>query len=101
MNIRAKIFGGASAADEPLLKAKSPRGAKADTLHSVKVARDAQRTNNNRGEDRHRLTDEQARVTYNGFDSEVELINLSGGGAMVSAQFEPMIWDRVDLHLIW
>ena len=52
-----------------------------------------------RGEDRHRLSDEPARLTHNGTDIDVELINLSGGGAMVTAEFEPMIWDRVDLHL--
>jgi hypothetical protein len=97
MNIRAKIFRGVP--DEPLLKAKRPKGAKAGTLHSVKVARELQRATNSRGEDRHRLTGERARVTHDGRDLEVELINLSGGGAMVSGAFEPMIWDRVDLHL--
>jgi hypothetical protein len=29
----------------------------------------------------------------------VELINLSGGGAMIAGPFEPMLWDRVDLQL--
>lgn len=97
MNIRAKIFRGA--VDQPLLKAKKPKGAKADTLHSVKVSRELQRATNSRGEDRHRLTGERARITHSGRDMEVELINLSGGGAMVSGAFEPMMWDRVDLHL--
>lgn len=97
MNIRAKIFGGA--AEEPILKAKKPKGAKADSLHSVAVPREARRSNNARGEDRHRLSDERARVTHNGNDVEVELINLSGGGAMIAATLEPMLWDRIDLHL--
>lgn len=99
MNIRAKIYGGESAAEEPILKAKKPKGAKADTLHSVKVSREARRASNGRGEDRHRLTDEHAKLTHNGNDIEVELINLSGGGAMVKGAFEPLIWDRVELHL--
>lgn len=99
MNIRAKIYGGMSAAEEPLIRPKKPKGAKADTLHSVAVARETRRSSNSRGEDRHRLTDERARVTYNGRDLEVELINLSGGGAMVAGRFSPMLWDRVDLHL--
>lgn len=99
MNIRAKIYGGASAAEEPLLKGKKPRGAKADTLHSVAVSREARRASNGRAEDRHRLTGEKANLTHNGVDLEVELINLSGGGAMVAGAFEPMLWDRVDLHL--
>lgn len=99
MNIRAKIYGGATAAEEPLLQAKKPRGAKADTLHSVSVAREARRLSNSRAEDRHRLSGEHARLTHNGQDFEVELINLSGGGAMVAGAFEPLVWDRVELHL--
>ena len=97
MNIRAKIFRGV--ADEPILKAKKPRGAKADTLHSVAVSRETRRLSNGRGEDRHRLTDEYARISWNGDDLDVELINLSGGGAMVAGHFQPLLWDRVDLHL--
>lgn len=97
MNIRAKVIRGR--ADEPILKAKRPKGATADTLHSVAVSRETRRLTNGRGEDRHRLTDEGARITWNGTDLDVELVNLSGGGAMVAGNFEPMLWDRVDLHL--
>jgi hypothetical protein len=99
MNIRAKIYGGGSAAEEPLLKAKKPRGAKADKLQSVAVAREARRASNARGGDRHRLLDEHARITHNGDVHDVVLINLSGGGAMVEGPFEPKLWDRVELHL--
>jgi hypothetical protein len=99
MNIRAKIFGGVSAVEESLLKPKRPKGAKAEALDSVKVSRETSRTSNDRGEDRHRLTDERATLTYKGKQVEVELINLSGGGAMVSAGFMPNIWDYVLLHL--
>lgn len=97
MNIRAKVIRGV--ADEPILKAKRPRGAKADTLHSVAVSRETRRLSNGRGEDRHRLSDEHARISWNGADFDVELINLSGGGAMVAGDFEPLLWDRVDLNL--
>jgi hypothetical protein len=99
MNIRAKIYGGAQAAEESLLRAKKPKGAKADSLHSVAVPRETRRASNGRGEDRHRLTDERARLTHAGTDIEIELINLSGGGAMVAGPFEPKLWDRVNLHL--
>jgi hypothetical protein len=99
MNIRAKIYGGGEPAGEPLLKAKKPRGAKPDTLNSVAVNRETRRASNGRSEDRHRLSNERARVTHDGHDHEVELINLSGGGAMIGAAFEPMLWDRVNLHL--
>jgi hypothetical protein len=98
MNIRSKIYG-SGAAEEPLLSSKRRKGTLADTLHSVTVPRETGRQSNNRGEDRHRLVDEHARITHNGRDRQVELINLSGGGAMVSGDFRPMLWDRVDLHL--
>jgi hypothetical protein len=39
------------------------------------------------------------RITHNGRSLTVGLINLSGGGAMVEGDFEPLLWDRVDLHL--
>ena len=98
MNIRAKVIRGI--ADEPILKSKRPKGAKADALHSVAVPREARRASNGRSEDRHRLTDESARITHNGVDHEIDLINLSGGGAMiVSDTVELALWDHVNLHL--
>src|SRR5690349_15849485 len=99
MNIRAKIYGGAQAAEEPLLKAKRPKGAKADTLHSVRVARETSRASNGRAEDRHRLTNERVRITHHASDHQVELINLSGGGAMIETTIELALWDRISLHL--
>lgn len=97
MSIRARIFG---AADEsPVVGAKKPKGASSHAgLHSVPIGREA-RTTNTRGEDRHRLGDEQVRITHGGAQREVQLVNLSGGGAMIEADFEPMLWDRIDLHL--
>ena len=99
MNIRAKIFGGVPTAEESLLKPKRPKGTRPEALDSVKVRRETTRISNDRGEDRHRLAGERAKVTSNGKTVEVDLINLSGGGAMVSAGFAPNIWDHVDLHL--
>lgn len=99
MSIRAKIYGGHAAAEDPLLKVKKPKGAKAEALGSVTVPRETRRASNGRGEDRHRLSDERARLTHCGQDFEVELINLSGGGAMVIGSFAPKLWDRVNLHL--
>src|SRR5436190_13080243 len=98
MNIRAKIFG--DTADEPeLLGSKRPKGAKADKLRSVVVPREARRLSNSRAGDRHRLLSEQVRLTHRGTALKGELINLSGGGAMVSGRFDPNLWDRVQLHL--
>src|SRR5437764_13309466 len=97
MNIRAKIYGGDSV-EPDLLGAKKPRGAKADELDSVVVPREEKRRSNSRYGDRHRLLDEQVSLTHEGKELELELINLSGGGAMVSG-FEPKLWDKVELHI--
>ncbi|HEX6661861.1 MAG TPA: PilZ domain-containing protein, partial [Sphingomicrobium sp.] len=98
MNIRAKIFGGQQD-ENPVVAAKKPKGAKADTLNSIAVAREEARRSDTRDGDRHRLPDEQVTVTHNGENHAVQLVNLSGGGAMVSGGFEPMLWDQVELHL--
>ena len=100
MNIRSKIFGGGKSEDEsPVVASKKPKGAKADTLHSIAVARETTRKADTRDEDRHRLPDEQVQVTYQGGEHEVQLVNLSGGGAMVACDFVPKLWDRLQLHL--
>src|SRR5437868_4431985 len=96
MNIRAKIYGG-EAVEPELLGAKKPRGAKADELNSVAVPREEKRQSNSRYGDRHRLLDEKIRLTHKGKTHKLELINLSGGGAMVSG-FKPMLWVKDDLH---
>jgi len=98
MNIRAKVYGNFSP-EETVLKVKKPKGAKADTLNSVAVSRETRRLSNGRGEDRHRLIDERVQISWNGADRTVDLLNLSGGGAMIAADVEPMLWDRIDLHL--
>lgn len=99
MNIRSKIFGTKTTEEVPLVQAKTPKGAKADTLNSISVVREESRRSNTRDEDRHRLPDEQVRLTHKGKSHEARLINLSGGGAMVEGAIKPMLWDRVDLHL--
>jgi len=99
MNIRAKIFGGVAPAEDSLMGTKKPKGTKLESLDRVTVSRESRSRSNSRIEDRHRLVGERAKVTYKGQNYDVELINLSGGGAMVRGAFGPMLWDRVDLHL--
>lgn len=55
--------------------------------------------NDHRNVLRHRLARETATIEYQGAKSQVDLINLSGGGAMIEATVSPALWDRVDLYL--
>jgi hypothetical protein len=100
MNIRAKIFGGGEGIQpSPLVETKKPKGAKGDLLDSVKVARRESRRGNTRGNDRHRLPSEQVVVKHGGNTQRVQLINLSGGGAMIEGPLNAKLWDRIDLQL--
>ena len=68
-------------------------------LTKVSVARSESRRGNQRGGDRHRLSAEQAIVRVAGRDHEVELVNLSAGGAMVRGRLDVMLWDHAGLVL--
>ena len=77
-----------------------PEGPDEASLDRLLIPRDASRTTDHRDGDRHRLQrDEGAVASWNGGDYPVQIINLSGGGAMISAAFQPRLWDRVDLSL--
>jgi hypothetical protein len=98
MNIRAEIFGGGRA-ERQILKDKEPRQADVKGLGDVAITRQETRRSNNRDRDRYRLNGEIYRVSYNGHDYDAELVNLSGGGAMIAASLLPNIGDCLDLHL--
>jgi len=70
-----------------------------DGLGAVKVPRSETRQTDQRGDDRHRLQDEETFVRRKGKQHKVELINLSQGGAMVAATFTMKLWDKVELVL--
>lgn len=88
-----------AASANPLIRGKSTRGVESDNLTSIPIDRAEARTADHREGDRHRLSEELVKVDHNGRSSDAELINLSGGGAMVRVTFMPRLWDRVDLHL--
>ncbi|WP_205480242.1 PilZ domain-containing protein [Sphingomonas arenae] len=69
-------------------------------LGAVLIPREASRSSNHRVDSRHHLSEaERAVATWDGRDFQVQIVNLSGGGAMLEAPFEPKLWDRVDLSL--
>jgi hypothetical protein len=99
MNIRQRIYRGANVSSSPLVTVKTPKGAKADMLHSIKVRRAESRHADTRFGDRYRIVGESARVSHDGSTHDAQLLNICGSGAMIAAGFEPMPWDRLKLHL--
>lgn len=79
---------------------KSPaREGDGDALGNVRVPRAEVRRGDHRGGNRHRLSSETARIVYRGKEHNVEVVNLSSGGAMVRCDFSPKLWDLVELQL--
>jgi hypothetical protein len=99
MNIRKQIYGEGGLEQSPLVTIKKPKGAKADALHSIAVSRQESRRGDTRSGDRYRLVGECVRVTHDGSTYDGRLINVCASGAMISAEFEPLPWDRAKLHL--
>lgn len=84
----------------PLMPGKKPSGAtEAKGLDSVPVARETSRTVNHRDDDRHRLQAEHATLKVGRKNHQVDLINLSGGGAMIGTDVALAMWQKVHLGL--
>jgi len=82
---------------DPIVRQKKKRGTAEDDLSTVAVPRSEKRTRNQRDNDRHRLEEEHASARFEGEVHEIDVINLSGGGAMIRCDFTPRLWERVDL----
>jgi hypothetical protein len=97
---RKALLGGAGESPTvPLVREKTGSKTGTDGLASIEVFREAARTADHRDADRHRLARETASIGYRGKTFLADLINLSGGGAMIEADISPRLWDRVDLYL--
>ena len=98
---RSAVLSGTPGAREVPLMAEKKRAmdAAAEGLGAVPVPRSEARTTNQRGNDRHRLPAETATVRHKKKLHKIELINLSGGGAMIAGKLKAKLWDRVDLVL--
>ena len=84
----------------PRMPEKKPQGAdEAKGLGSVPVAREEVRSVNHRDDDRHRLQAEAATLKVGRKSHKVELVNLSGGGAMIRADVTLDMWQKVFLAL--
>jgi hypothetical protein len=83
----------------PLLKSKRPRKTGEEGLGSVPISREEARRKDARERDRLPAHGQGCQVTYRGGNSEVEIVNLSGGGAMIAAPMQPNLAERLHLHL--
>jgi hypothetical protein len=99
MNIRSKIFGQNGPAESPLVCVKTPKGVRPDELLSIPVAREQSRHADTRAEHRFPLAGETSVVLRGEAEHDVRIVNVCGGGAMITAAFEPMLWERLVLHL--
>ena len=97
-SFRASVLRGEKA---PLVVTdKAPRrGRSKHSIDGDLVARSEMRRSNHRGKDRHRLTSEAATAHHCGKSHEVQLVNLSAGGAMIGGGFKPRLWDVVGLEV--
>ena len=70
-----------------------------DALDGVRVSRAEARRGDHRDGDRHRLEGETSKALYKNKLRDVEIVNLSRGGAMIRCNFRPRLWDMVELRL--
>lgn len=99
--LRHQILAGEIPERRSLLGTKRTKGANADAgLTSVAISREESRKTHMRDGDRHRLhAEHQVHVKHKRKSYTVQLVNLSGGGAMIAGELEPNLWDKVELHL--
>lgn len=97
MNIRTQIYGVAASTKSPLVLTKQPKGVAADDLSSIPVSRTAARWVDTRLAERPMMLVEPARVTWRRSAYDVQVINRGPGGAMIAADFQPLLWDRLQV----
>ena len=95
-SFRATVIGGEKR--KLVVTEKNPRQEGSGDLTGSVVPRSEFRRGDHRDNDRHRLTNQRAVVTFEGHRHSVELINLSAGGAMIRGELEPHLWDIVKLE---
>ena len=89
----------ARAASGPVMPAKKSRGTDGDTLTGLQVERKETRTHNQRAQSREVLSAEEVGLTVGRRAYTVDLLNLSGGGAMIRTNLPLKLWKQVHLEL--
>lgn len=86
------------AASGPVMPAKKSRGGDGDRPSGLQIPRSETRTHNHRGEHRE-LSAEEVRVRVGRRSIVADLLNLSGGGAMIRTNVPLTLWKQVHLEL--
>src|SRR6476620_4171848 len=100
-SFRSAVLSGKAGRHEDLV-ARTKKGRvdrSAAGLTGIAVPRRETRAQNQRGGDRHRPTGETATISIGRRKHAIELINVSGGGAMISGDLDLKLWDPVELLL--
>lgn len=87
------------AASGPIMPAKKSRVSDGDPLNGLHIPRSESRTHNQRGEQRELLGAEEVRVRFGRRSCVADLLNLSGGGAMIRTNVPLTLWKQVHLEL--
>ena len=96
-SFRDQILGG-PAPEGPLLPAKKPKASQ-EGDKALHVPRAEARTINQRAERREFLGDGEAHLKVGRRKYVVDLVNLSGGGAMIGTNVPLKLWQEVELEL--
>jgi hypothetical protein len=83
----------------PVMPAKKSPRSKGDSLSGLQVQRAETRTHNQRTEPRQILAAEEARLLVGRRNYVVDVLNLSGGGAMIRTNVPLKLWKQVHLEL--
>jgi PilZ domain len=82
-----------------VLSLKRRSGRASAGLSNLPIRRSEVRCADTRNQDRHHLRGTRFLVTHRDREREVDVVNLSGGGAMIACRFVPNLCERIDLHL--
>lgn len=83
----------------PVLVKKRPGGADLGSLCTIKIARQATRTSNQRAEARRPAADEETIIRFRERNYRVELVNISSTGAMIESDIEPFIGEPIQIQI--
>jgi len=100
-SFRSAVLSGTIGRHDDLVAAKKKSRTRkgSEGLTGVAVPRQETRSSNQRSGDRHRLNGESAAIRIGRRKRDVELINVSGGGAMIAGDLPLKLWDSIELHL--